>query len=201
MTDKNEIIEQTNLAFDFIQKLYLEVSYLIKEIEGILREEEEKFIIGKPGGYSVTARSSTGLESVNVNLWLLRKFAVFFVPEDKTEVKGGQLITKIDDDLKVLYLRIVLSNKDIEEPAVYSGVLYNIHKKPKASWIVKFENMMGHFEYNDEKIFKDVAKIDYEDARIKLQGELIKNNLFEINDSETILEKIINPSLELYRKY
>jgi len=200
MTDKNEIIEQTNLAFDFIQKLYLEVSYLIKEIEGILQGEEEKFIIGKPGGYSVTTRSSTGLESVNVNLWLLRKFAVFFVPEDKTERKGGQAITKIDENLKVLYLRILLNDKSVNEPTLYSGVLYNIHNKQKANWIVKFENMMGHFEYNDVKIFKDVAKIDYEDAYIKIEGELIKNNLFEINDSETILEKIIKPSLELYRK-
>jgi len=201
MTDKSEIIEQTNLAFDFIQKLYLEVSYLIKEIEGILREEEEKFIIGKPGGYSVTARSSTGLESVNVNLWLLRKFAVFFVPEDKAERKGGQAITKIDENLKVLYLRILLNDRSVNEPTLYSGVLYNIHKKPKANWILKFENMMGHFEYNDDKIFKDVAKIDYEDAYIKIEGELIKNNLFEINDSETILKKIIKPSIELYRKH
>jgi len=201
MTDKSEIIEQTNLAFDFIQKLYLEVSYLIKEIEGILREEEEKFIIGKPGGYSVTARSSTGLESINVNLWLLRKFAVFFVPEDKAERKGGQAITKIDENLKVLYLRILLNDRSVNEPTLYSGVLYNIHKKPKANWILKFENMMGHFEYNDDKIFKDVAKIDYEDAYIKIEGELIKNNLFEINDSETILKKIIKPSIELYRKH
>ena len=60
---------------------------------------------------------------------------------------------------------------------------------------------MGHFEYNDVKIFKDVAKIDYEDAYINIKGELIKNNLFEINDSETILEKIIKPSLALYRKH
>lgn len=201
MNDKNELIEQTNLAFDFIQKLYLEVSYLIKEIEGILREEEEKFIIGKPGGYSVTARSSTGLESINVNLWLLRKFAVFFVPEDKADRKGGQAITKIDANLKVLYLRILLNNRSVNEPTLYSGVLYNIHNKLKANWIVKFENMMAHFEYNDEKIFKDVAKIDYEDAYIKIAGELIKNNLFEINDSETILMKIINPSLALYRKH
>ena len=201
MTDKNEIIEQTNLAFDFIHKLYLEVSYLIKEIEGILQEEEEKFIIGKPGGYSVTTRSSTGLESVNVNLWLLRKFAVFFVPEDKVERKGGQVITKINENLKVLYLRILLNDRSVNEPTLYSGVLYNIHNKQKANWIVKFENMMGHFEYNDVKIFKDVAKIDYEDAYIKIEGELIKNNLFEINDSETILEKIINPSLALYRRY
>ena len=122
MSDESEIIEQGSLAFDFIQKLYLEVSYLIKEIEGILREEEEKFIIGKPGGYSVSARSSTGLESVNVNLWLLRKFAVFFVPEDKTERKGGQIITRIDENLKVLYLRIVLNDRSVNQPTLYSGV-------------------------------------------------------------------------------
>ena len=201
MINKNEIIEQTDLAFDFIQKLYFEVSYLIKEIEGILHEEEEKFIIGRPAGYGVSARSSTGLESNNVNLWLLRKFAVFFVPKDKTEVKAGQTITKIDENLKILYLRIVLSDKNINEPAVYSGVLYNIEKKPQAKWIKKFENLMGHFEYNDDKIFKIVEKINYEDAHIKLQGELIKNNLFEINDSETIFTRIIKPSLELYRKY
>jgi hypothetical protein len=201
MVNKSEIIEQTNLAFDFIQKLYLEVSYLIKEIEGILHEEEEKFIIGRPGGYGITARRSSGLESTNVNLWLLRKFAVFFVPEDKTEVKGGQLITKIDENLKILYLRIVLTGKNINEPAVYSGALYSIQKKPQAKWIGKFENVMGHLEYNDDKIFKNVNKIDYEDAYIKLQGELVKNNLFEINDSETILKRIIKPSLELYRKY
>ena len=55
MNNKNDLIEQTYLAFDFIQKLYLEVSYLIKEIEGNLQEEKEKFIIGKPGGgYAIT---------------------------------------------------------------------------------------------------------------------------------------------------
>jgi len=201
MIEKSEIIEQTNLAFDFIQKLYLEVSYLIKEIEGILHEEEEKFIIGRPGGYGITARRSSGLESNNVNLWLLRKFAVFFVPEDKTEVKGGQLITKIDENLKVLYLRIVLNNSKIDEPMVCSGVLYNIYKKTQGEkWPRKFEDIMGHLEYNDNKIFKNVEKIDYEDAYIKIQGELVKNNLFEINNSETILKKIIKPSLDLFRK-
>jgi len=200
MINKSEIIEQTNLAFDFIQKLYLEVSYLIKEIEGILHEEEEKFIIGRPAGYGISARSSTGLEPTNVNLWLLGKFAVFFVPEGKTNVKRGQTITEIDGNLKILYLRIVLRDKNIDEPAVYSGILYNIQKKPQAKWIGKFENVMGHLEYNDDKIFKNVEKIDYEDAYIKIQGKLVKNNLFEINNSETIRKKIVEPSLELFRK-
>ncbi len=202
MIDKSEITEQANLAFDFIQKLYLEVSYLIKEIEGNLHEEEEKFIIGRPRGYNISARSSTGLESNNVNLWLLKKFAVFFVPEDKTKVKGGQTETEIDENIKILYLRIVLSDKTINEPVVYSGVLYNIQKKTLPKWITKFESVMGNIiEYNDDKIFKNPEQIDYEDSYIKLQGKLLKNNLFEINNSETILERIIKPSLELYRKY
>ena len=202
MIDKSEITEQANLAFDFIQKLYLEVSYLIKEIEGNLHEEEEKFIIGRPRGYNISARSSTGLESNNVNLWLLKKFAVFFVPEDKTKVEGGQTKTEIDENIKILYLRIVLSDKTINEPVVYSGVLYNIQKKTLPKWIKKFESVMGNIiEYNDDKIFKNPKQIDYEDSYIKLQGKLVKNNLFEINDSETIVERIIKPSLELYRKY
>jgi hypothetical protein len=202
MINKSEIIEQTNLAFDFIQKMYLEVSYLIKEIEGILHEEDEKFIIGRPAGYGISARSSTGLESTNVNLWLLRKFAVFFVPEDNTKLERGQTITQMEENLKVLYLRILLSDKSITEPAVYTGVLYNIEKKPQAKWVKKFENVMGNIiEYNDSKIFQNIEKINYEDAYVTFQGKLIKTNLYEINNSETILERIIKPSLELYRKY
>jgi len=200
MIDKSKITEQTNLAFDFIQKLYLEVSYLIKEIEGIL--SEEKFIIGRPAGYGISARSSTGLESTNVNLWLLRKFAVFFVPEDNSKRERGQTITQIDENLKVLYFRILLSDKSITKPTVYAGVLYNIEKKPQAKWPNKVEQIVSNIiEYNDDKIFQNIKKISYENAYIRLQGELIENKLFEINDSETILERIIKPSLELYRKY
>lgn len=200
MTQKEEIIRQTALAFDFIQKLYLEVSYLIKEIEGTLQEEEEKFIIGRPAGYGISARSSTGLESNNVNLWLLKKFAVFFVPEERTKLERGQTITELSKDLKVLYLRIVLNDKNIDEPTIYSGVLYNIQKKPQAKWVSKFESIMGHIEYNDDKIFKKPQEIDYEDVYVRFQGELIKNNLYDINDSQILYDKIIKPSLELYRK-
>ena len=89
MIDKSGIVEQTNLAFDFIQKLNLEVSYLIKEVEAMLFEEEERFIIGKPAGYGITARSSTGLETSNVSLWVVRRFAVCFIPENQTIQRGG----------------------------------------------------------------------------------------------------------------
>ena len=201
MNNKSEIVEQTNLAFDFIEKLYLESSYLIKEIEGILNEEEEKFVIGKPGGYGISTTSSRGLEINNVRSWLLKKFSVFFVPKEKTVLKGGGTVTKIDKNLKVLYLRIVFYDKTIKEPTVYSGVLYNIEKKSKTEWFSKFEQVMSNIEYNDYKVFKDIKKIDYENIYIKVQGELMKNSLFGISDSETIVNKIIKPSLELYRKH
>ncbi|GFP31319.1 hypothetical protein, partial [Candidatus Hakubella thermalkaliphila] len=164
------------------------------------QEEDEKFVIGRPAGYGISARSSTGLESNNVSLWLLKKFAVFFVSEEKTKLERGQTITELHKDLKVLYLRIVLNDKNIDEPIVYLGVLYNIEKKPQAKGINKFESIMGYIEYNDDKIFKKPQEIDYEDAYVRLQGELIKNNLYDINDSQTLYDKIIKPSLELYRK-
>ncbi|MEW5919836.1 MAG: hypothetical protein AB1796_02560 [Bacillota bacterium] len=201
MTGKDELIRQTKLAFDFIQKLYIEVSYLIKEIEGLLLEEEEKFIICRPSGYGITARSSTGLESVNVNMWLLRKLAVSFVPETQTKLERGQTFTEINEDLRVLYLKIMLDDNNIEQPLIYSGILFNILKKPQGErWIKKFENLMGHIEYNEQKIFYNPDDIDYEDVHIKFKGKLIKNNLYDINDSETLYDKIIVPSLKLFRE-
>ena len=201
MNNKNEIVEQSNLAFNFVEKLYLESSYLIKEIAGILNEEEEKFVIGKSGGSGISSTSSKGLEPNNVKLWLLKKFSVFFVPEEKTVIRGGTTITKIDKDLKVLYLRIIFHDKNIKEPTIYSVALYNIEKKLENKFISKFEHVMTNLEYNENKIFKDIKKINYENIYIKIEGELIKNNLFEITDSETIVKELIKPSLELYRKY
>lgn len=195
--ETKELIKQTNNAFEFIQKLYFETSYLIKEIQGLLREEEEKFIIGRPSGYGISSRSSVGLEQDNVRLWLLRKFAVFFVPEEFSNKNGGQTITNINKDLRVIYIRIILNDSDIKQPKLYSGVLASIKSK-KDNW-KKFEKLMGHFEYNDNKIFNNFNKIDYEDSYIKIKGKLLENNLYEINNSNTIIKKVVNPTVELYR--
>jgi len=201
MSDKSEIIKQNNLAFEFIEKLYLESSYLIKEIAGILNEEKENFVIGKPGGYGISTSTSKGLETNSVKSWLLKNFSVFFIPEEKTTPKGGVTFTKIDNNLKVLYLRIVFHGKDIKEPTIYSGALFNFEKKPGKTFPTKFEQVMSHIEYNDNKFFTKANKINYEDIYLKIQGELIKNSLFSINNSDAIVEKIINPSLKLFRKY
>lgn len=120
----------------------------------------------------------------------------------KTDLRGGVTVTNISNDLKVLYLKIILHGENIREPMIYSGVLYGINRKSDSpEKYKKFEQFMGYMESNDSKIFRDIKRIDYEDRNIKVKGELIQNKLFEIKDSDTVVNKIINPTLELYRKY
>lgn len=199
MIDKTGIIEQTNLAFDLIQKLNLEVSYLIKEVEAMLAEEEERFIIGKPSGYGITTRSSAGLETTNVSLWLLRRFAVCFIPENQT-IQRGQTVTELHDNLRILYLRFVLNGRNIAEPLVYSGVLHDIKKGARGKEVTKFENLMGAIEYANVSLFENPENIRYEDATMSLRDELTKVNLYDVSDSDAIRTKIIEPSLLLFRK-
>ena len=78
----SELAIQTRNAFDFVQKLYFEISYLIKEVEGLLQQQDDNFVILRSGGYSVTNRTSSGLEPMNVELWLSKTFTVFFCPEN-----------------------------------------------------------------------------------------------------------------------
>lgn len=195
-SNKSEIANQVNNAFDFIQKLYNESSYLIKEIEGQLGESGFQML--RPSGYSISARSSTGLEANNVNLWLLRKFAVVFVEESNTYLQKGQNVTEINEKLKVLYFRIILNDKNQSEPQLIFGVLYDIKKYKDG--VKKFENLITHFEYNDSKLFAKFPNIDYEDGTLGVKGKLDKVNLLDINSSDELIEKVINPAIKLYEQ-
>jgi hypothetical protein len=198
--NKVEIVQQTKLAFDFIQKLYFEVSYLIKEIEGLLAEEEEQFIIGRPGGYSITNRASSGLESNNVNLWLIRMLSVFFVPLELTKTTGGLTTTEYTNGLKVIFLRIVLDDKDNNEPYIYIGVMYDIAGKRIGKYPKKFEELIRHLEYAYAKVFTGKSSIDYEDNSCKFKGKFIRVNLFDVNSSEEIIKLVTTPVLKLFRE-
>jgi hypothetical protein len=192
----DDIVTQTRAAYDFLEKLFLETSYLIKEIEGILYDEIEKFVIGRPRGYQVSAKSSAGLETKNVKLWLFRKFGVFFVPESETKIIKRGTTTKLHNDLELIYLRIVLNDPKEITPSIYSGVIYNIWAKESDK---KFERLMSTIQDKDEKIFKNPENPDYEDPLIKLKGKFVKNNLFDMQDSNALVDKIVNPTLDLYR--
>jgi hypothetical protein len=196
---KAVVVEQTKLAFDFIEKLYLEVSFLIKEIEGLLAQSSYHFIIGRPSGYGITTRSSTGLESNQVVMWSVEKFGVFFLEEDLTNIKSGTTNTTIDPNLKVIYIRIILNSQDLVEPTIYYGVFHAFQKKSLPSeWPQKFENVMGHIEYYEKRIISDQEDIIYDHEKICFRGKLRKENLFDLKNSEMIQEKIIHPVVELY---
>ena len=191
-----DLSEQSRRAFDFIQKLYHEVSYMIREVESALADEEKKFVICKPGGYSISTVTSRGLEPVNVNQWLLRRFSVYFVPGEKTQTIGGTTKTEFRDDLKALFLRMVMDDKD-DPPGVFFGVLYNIVNK-SATW-QKFENLISHIEGQANKVFVDPRQIEYEDGSAKFSGKLLRKELFSINSSEDVKKQIIGPALGLFR--
>jgi hypothetical protein len=196
--NKSEISKQIKNAFDFIQTLYNESSYLIKEIEDQLGKSDIKFQILRPSGYSVSARSSTGLEPNNVSLWLLRKFAVAFVEESNTDIQKGQNFTEINEQLKVLYFKVILDEKNQTEPQLIFGVFYEI--KQLKDWVKKFENLMGNFEYIDNKLFTKFPNVDYEDSNFKIKGKFKKVDLLDINTSNELLEKVINPAIKLFER-
>jgi hypothetical protein len=194
---QTNISEQTNHAFDFIQKLYFETSYLIKEIEGHLQHEQERFIILRPSGYGITTRSSTGLEAINVEQWITKNLTVFFLPEYLTELKGGQTITPVTEELKVIFLHIKFIEKTIEEPIINFGYVNDILFKRDAK---KFENMAWEFSYNNIKIFSRPNSINYEDSHFSFNGIYQTVPLYKLSDSDALKENIIQPLVEMYRK-
>lgn len=195
--DKSEIAKQIKNVFDFIQRLYNESSYLIKEIEGQLAENENRFQLLKTSGYAISSRSSNGLEPNNVNFWLLRKFGVAFVEETNTVLKKGQNHTEINKDLKVIYFRVVLDDKNETDPQLIFGVFYEIEKHKE--WIKKFENLMGKFEYIDNKLFAKFPDVGYEDSDVTIKGKFKKVNLLDLNSSNELIENVINPVIEIYK--
>lgn len=197
-TSKTEIKNQIKNAFEFIQRLYNESSYLIKEIEGQLGESEYRFQILRPSGYSVSTRSSTGLEANNVSLWLPRKFSVAFVEEDVTEITKGQNFTEISRGLKVLYFKFKLDEKNLDEPKLLFGVFYDIEKYK--DWVKKFENLMGTLEYFDNKIFSKFPNIDYKDGTFTIKGKFKMVNLLDINSSLELNEKVLEPVIKMYEQ-
>jgi len=193
-----DLEQQTRNALGFVQKLYFEISYLIKEVEGMLHSEEEKFVIGKPSGYQVTSGKSTGLEPANVEAWLSKAFTVFFVPAKETKLQSGMTNTPFHDHLKVLLLDIELEGKINKTPRIMAGVLYDI--RSKRDKLNKFEHMMSEFIYSRDKVFASAPDLSYEDSYLSMKGHLFDLPLFSLQTSEDISHKIVGPMLAYYRK-
>ena len=195
----NTLAEQTNNAFEFVRKLYLEISYLIKETETLLQEENEKFVIGKPSGYSVTTRTSAGLEPSNVDLWLNKTFTVFFCSQSATEINPsqGQTVTHFTEDLKIMLLHVKLIEKGMAEPQIFFGAIKDIQCKNNA-YDKKFEKLMWLFAARSEKIF-NLSASKYEDSYLSFTSKFDVQNLYDIKNSADIKNIIVEPALKIYR--
>jgi len=191
-----KMAEQTKNAFEFVEKLYFEVSYLIKEIEGLLVREDEQFQILKPSGYAVTTRNSTGLEPVNVEQWLTKNLTVFFCPKEGTDTKGGQTHTAFHDKLKLLFIHIRLVDKGVTQPQIIFGVLKDIHSKRDET---KFEKLAFEFAYSPYKILNTQNQIDFEDTYCSFKGNMKVEELFVLKNSDDVAEKVVAPLVEMFR--
>lgn len=189
--------KQTKNAFEFIEKLNFEISYLIKEIEGILSLEEEQFQILKPSGYAITARNSNGLEPLYVEQWLKKNMTVFFCKSEATENRGGSTHTLLNEELKILFIHIRIVHKETTEPKIFFGLLEDIASKRKES---KFEKLAFEFAYYSDRIFKDNNQGDYDDNYCSFKIDMKEEDLFKLNSSDDVAEKIVKPLLEIFRK-
>lgn len=185
-------------AFDFVQKFYFEISYLMKEVEGQLAKEPEKFVICRKTGYGVTSYTSTQLDARQVQCWIPATLMVAFVPEECTKLFKGTTLTPIKTSLRPLFLHVEAHWTGMERPVIFSGVLESV--RPKRKHVSKFEHLMFEFAYNPDELFAKLPEIDYEDRYCSLTGRATTTPLLSINSAEDVKAKLVDPMLKLYRK-
>jgi hypothetical protein len=197
--DKIQINEQTKSAFDFVEKIYSECAYLVKEIEGLLQREDEKFIIGKQRGYQISASSSLGLR--NPEQWMYKKLCAFFVPASMTKKAEGRTETSFAGDLKIIYLLIILSEDKLKIPQIAIGVLSEFKKFtkkiPKVEYfVIPYMNKIWDFigKHGSD------SKEPYKDLKLKFKAKFVIKDLFDINSVQDVEKKLINPALRYFRQ-
>jgi hypothetical protein len=196
--DKSTLTAQANSVFDYMFKFYREISFLIKEIEGILAREPEHFQIGKPRGYQISAPISWGLETPE--FWWFRKFAVFFAPEGRIHPLGGKTKTAFMPDLKILYLMFILAEKNLGSPKIGVGIQCELESKSTESYAKVEDTIANYLEKNWELALSSgpLVEVAFEDKWFKFKSRYKTNNLLDINIPDDILE-FLNPILSEYR--
>ena len=197
----DDINAQANAALDFLEKLNFEMSYLIKDVEGRLKEEPEEFVIGRGSGYAVSTSRSSGLDYAH--LWNMKNMSVFFVPSQYSSTKGGYTVTSFIDGLQAIYLLLDLKDPEIDMPMIYLGTMYDISIK-NDKYCKKLEHLLQPTHlWKYSKIYDhdvgDVITFDSEWESYKLKCS-VKKPLFAIENSELVEKYLIKPSLRDFRK-
>lgn len=84
------------------------------------------------------------------------------------------------------------------EPQLVFGVFHDI--KLYTDWVKKRGNILVAIEYDDDKLFSQFPNVDYENDNFKLKAKLKKVNLLDINSTDELIEKVMNPSIQIYEQ-
>ncbi len=188
--ERLEFIEQTDRALRYIDALNHEVALLFREVEAALKPHE--FILGRPSGYGITTRTSTGLDSQYVASWLPTSFTTFFVHKDQTRFSSGITHTLPTPDLRPLIMHIELARRP--EPRILFGIIENIeirHRKQQ-----KFENYIGRIIQYSERIFANLPEVAFSDSAVSFTGKFQEAPLYDINNAAAIRKAIVEPLVE-----
>ena len=163
--------------------------------------------IGKPSGYGVTVKGSTGLEPKYVNEWLAKRLAVFFTQRGVTDhsIKASGSATPFDDRLRVGLLHFDLQPADSGPPCVVVGVATDIiviKRINKSSKPDKFENYMALFQRKAPEVFIPTADLSseerrYKDNNISFHRDFFVVELFDLTDSAALHRLVTIPMKEM----
>jgi len=195
MPTPKQLAASTQNAFDFLQRLHLEVSYLIREVEEQLKQADPEFVQMKGAGYAVSTSRSSGLEPHNVKQWMSRTLTVGYCPK-KVHTKQGTPLP-ITARTRVLILHIVLHDADKNAPKVWFGRMTAAKgKKGQAD----FEKLLSKYSQQSEGLFTAVPKsrkIRIDDSTCVMEGKFRSVDLFTVKKSKDVTRLIVEPMLAL----
>ena len=198
-----DLVRDTSNAFAYVQRLYDETATLIREVERLIGQRRSDLGICRPSGYAITSRSSTGLDGSNVERWMTKRLAVAF-SEAAAGVERGQTSTPLGEEVRILYLRVLLDGYDrfvfdgtsLTEPTLLYG-LFTTALIPKRNH-TKFENMMGALEYYEPEVMAKLPEVEVNRPDATVRGRLQRLPLFSLADAKTVDLQLVGPWLRMY---
>lgn len=132
---------------------------------------------------------------------MYKKLCAYFMPESITKVIGGRTEISFNEDLKMIYLLIILSEDKFKTPKIAIGTLSEFKKSTRRLrkveyFIIPYMGKIWDFVKEDGSN----SRRFYKDSQIEFRAKFVIRDLFDVNSVQDIEKKLINPALRLYRQ-
>jgi hypothetical protein len=193
--DPDQLAEQVDLAYAFIDALHGQVVALIKDVEAQLARTCDVHCL-RPGGYGYyTNALSTSLERPQTQLadYFAVYLRAFESAIENTPFAGGVP--------PIAFLKVVLREDGLTHPEVRFGVLTDVRQQPGRPE-EKFEDVAYRLT---ERAFSGppwVGRGDlayaYDDAYVAMHVEGRGVRLADLPDSEAVARRIVDPLVAMF---